>query len=90
MIDIYMPDFKYSDPETARRYSNAPDYPAVAAAALEEMKWQVGATIVKDGAMKRGVLVRHLVLPSNVRNSIGVLDALKDILDTAMRANSPR
>ena len=81
LIDIYMPDFKYSDPEIARRYSNAPDYPSVAAAALEEMKRQVGATVVKGGAMKRGVLVRHLVLPSNVRNSIGVLDALKDILD---------
>ena len=81
LIDIYMPDFKYSDTEIARRYSNAPDYPSVAVAALEEMKRQVGATVVTGGAMKRGVLVRHLVLPSNVRNSIGVLDALKDILD---------
>ena len=81
LIDIYMPDFKYSDPRAAARYSGAPDYAPVAVSALEEMKRQVGRTIVRDGAMKRGLLVRHLVLPSNVRNSIGVLDILKGVLD---------
>lgn len=80
LIDIYMPDFKYSDPAVAARYSNAPDYPEVALRALKAMKAQVGDTVVKDGVMERGVLVRHLVLPSCVRNSIGVLDMLKDVL----------
>lgn len=81
LIDIYMPDFKYSDSAAATRYSNAPDYPAVAVKALKEMKRQVGATLVENGAMKQGVLVRHLVLPGGVRNSLGVLDILKNILD---------
>ncbi len=81
LVDIYMPDFKYSDPQVARRYSAAPDYPQVAEASLRAMKAQAGRTTVKDGAMTRGVLVRHLVLPSNVPNSLGVLDALADILD---------
>lgn len=64
LIDIYLPDYKYADPELAARLSGARDYPAVAAAALREMYRQVGGTVLnEDGQMRKGMLVRHLVLP---------------------------
>jgi putative pyruvate formate lyase activating enzyme len=64
VIDIYMPDFKYADPLHARRLSGVPDYPEVARAALREMHRQVGdLEIGGDGVARRGLLVRHLVLP---------------------------
>lgn len=82
LVDIYMPDFKYSDKELAARYSNAPDYPEVAARAIEEMKRQVKQTVTgKDGLMKKGLLVRHLVLPSAVKNSKDALDTLAGLID---------
>lgn len=82
LVDVYLPDFKYSDPALAARYSNAPDYPDVAVKALAEMKRQVGETVTgEDGLMKRGLLVRHLVLPGGVSNSKGVLDCLVGLID---------
>lgn len=82
LVDIYMPDFKYSDKEIAARYSNAPDYPVVAVKAIEEMKRQTGETVVgNDGLMKKGIIVRHLVLPGAVANSKGVMDSLSEIID---------
>lgn len=82
LVDIYMPDFKYSDKEIAARYSNAPDYPVVAIKAIEEMKRQTGETVVgNDGLMKKGIIVRHLVLPGAVANSKGVMDILSEIID---------
>jgi putative pyruvate formate lyase activating enzyme len=67
IIDIYMPDFKYADPETAFRYSHAEDYPAVAKTALKEMHRQVGDLIMdKEGIAMRGLLVRHLVFPEGL------------------------
>lgn len=73
-IDIYMPDFKYSDGNLAKTLSDAADYPEVAKAAILEMFRQVGPAVVEDGRMKRGVILRHLVLPGQVENSLGVLD----------------
>lgn len=82
LVDVYMPDFKYSDSAVAARYSFAPDYPEVAIKAVEEMKRQVKETVIgEDGLMKKGILVRHLVLPGAVANSKGVLDTLAGILD---------
>lgn len=67
IIDIYMPDFKYSDPEVALKYSKAKNYPAVAKAAIKEMHRQVGDLIIdKRGIALRGLLVRHLVLPGGL------------------------
>lgn len=74
LVDIYLPDFKYSDPELAKKLSAAPDYPQAAAAAIAEMYRQTGKFVVEDGEMKRGVLVRHLVLPGQIDNSLGVID----------------
>jgi len=73
-VDIYMPDAKYWDPEQARRYSNAPDYPDVMRAALKEMHRQVGDLEVVGGVARRGLLIRHLVMPGNVAGSMEVLD----------------
>lgn len=67
LIDIYMPDDKYLDSETAEAYSHAPDYPEVAEAAIREMYRQTGPVQLDDnGLMRRGVLVRHLVLPEHI------------------------
>ena len=73
-IDVYLPDFKYSDDVLAKRLSSAPDYFETASAAILEMYRQVGKPVLEDDEMKRGVLVRHLVLPGCVDNSLGVLD----------------
>ena len=74
LVDVYLPDMKYSDPALAKTLSAAPDYPEVAAAAIEEMYRQVGPAQIEDDVMQRGMIVRHLVLPGCVDNSLGVLD----------------
>ncbi len=67
VIDIYMPDFKFWDPEVAGRLCDAPDYPEIARQALKEMHRQVGDLVLDDnGVARRGLLVRHLVLPDNL------------------------
>ena len=77
LIDIYLPDYKYADPELAARLSGARDYPAVAAAALREMYRQVGGTeLNEDGQMRKGMLVRHLVLPGYLSNTLAALDTI--------------
>ena len=73
-IDVYLPDFKYSDNALAKKLSSAPDYFETAYAAILEMYRQVGKPVIEGDEMKRGVLVRHLVLPGCVDNSLGVLD----------------
>ena len=67
LIDVYLPDFKYSDNALAKRLSSAPDYFEVASAAIEK------------GKMIRGVLVRHLVLPGHLDNTFGVLERLAEL-----------
>jgi putative pyruvate formate lyase activating enzyme len=68
IVDIYLADFKYADPCMAERYSRgARDYPEVAAAAIAEMRRQVGdLTIGANGVARRGLMIRHLVLPDNI------------------------
>lgn len=80
-IDVYLPDFKYSDPRLAARYSHAPDYPDRALDALQEMYRQKGSSLITDeeGLAVSGIIVRHLVLPGCIENSIGVLDTLADV-----------
>ena len=81
-IDIYLPDFKYSDKALAKRYSNAGDYPEVAGAALKEMYNQKGSSLPTDddGLAFRGLIVRHLVLPGQVENSTKCLEWLAENL----------
>ena len=79
LVQVYMPDFKYSDPEAARRYSAAADYPAVAADAVREMVRQVGPYVLdEEGLMKSGVLLRHLILPGRTEDARDVIDFAAD------------
>lgn len=77
LVDIYLPDLKYLEADLAGKYSHAKDYPEVAMKALEEMVHQVGTPEFDErGMMKKGVIVRHLLLPGHVRNSKKVLEYL--------------
>ena len=73
-VDVYMPDAKFWRPETARRFSSAPDYPEVMRAALKEMQRQVGDLEIRDGVAVRGLLIRHLVMPGHTDESLAILD----------------
>ena len=82
LVDIYLPDFKYSDDALAIKYSSAPNYVNTASAAIKEMIFQAGTPVIdEDGMMKKGVIVRHLILPSHTKNSLGVLDIIKRSYD---------
>ncbi|GHT36997.1 radical SAM protein [Endomicrobiia bacterium] len=75
IIDIYLPDMKYSNNETAFKYSGIKNYVEVNQAAIKEMKRQVGDLIVdSNGVAKKGIIVRHLVLPKNIENTKKVLE----------------
>jgi putative pyruvate formate lyase activating enzyme len=77
VVDIYMPDMKYGDPETARKYSHTPDYVRANRAAVREMHAQVGdLRLNADGIAERGLLVRHLVLPDGVSGTQQVMQFL--------------
>lgn len=91
LVDVYLPDFKYMDSSLALKYSHAEDYPEVAKSALNEMVRQTGSPCmysdedelvqsgyVEDGVMKRGVIVRHLVLPGCTNDSKAVIGYLYD------------
>ncbi len=83
LVDIYLPDFKYASGELAAKYSHAPDYPAVAETAIVEMYRQVGKyrySPDEPALLARGLVVRHLVLPSHRADSIAVLRRLSEIL----------
>jgi len=70
IIDIYLPDIKYSEDKKAVRYSSAPDYTAVSRQAIKEMFRQTGELMLDaDEIAQRGVIVRHLILPENVAGS---------------------
>ena len=77
LIDIYLPDFKYYD-NNLGKYSNVSNYYDIATKAIEEMYRQVGKPVIKKGIMKRGVIVRHLVLPSHIDDSKRVIKYLFD------------
>ena len=79
LVDIYLPDFKYSDDELALKYSGIKNYSIKAEAAIKEMKNQVGNLKIKNGVAQSGLIVRHLVLPNNLKNSFGVLDKITSI-----------
>jgi putative pyruvate formate lyase activating enzyme len=82
IVDIYLPDFKYSDGKMASRYSSgAESYPRVTRNALLEMQRQVGAAIPeKDGLMHRGLMIRHLVMPNRVSGSKEVISWIAENL----------
>lgn len=77
-VDIYLPDFKYWEPETAQNYSHAPDYPEFAKAAIAEMVRQTGAPVFEGDMLKRGTVVRHLLLPGHVREAKQIISYLHE------------
>jgi putative pyruvate formate lyase activating enzyme len=76
LVEIYMPDFKFARRRSADRYCRAPDYPDRAREALREMHRQVGDLSVEGGVARRGLLVRHLVMPGHAAETREVLDFL--------------
>lgn len=80
-VQIYMPDFKYSDPILAKKYSAAENYPQIAAAAITEMYRQTGPYVMdNNGILQKGVLVRHLIMPNRPTNTKGVIDTITSLL----------
>lgn len=79
-IDIYLPDFKYSNNMLGERYSKVNDYSSVVQAALKEMRRQVKDSFDESGIMKTGVIIRHMILPNNTKNSKDVIKWIKDNL----------
>ena len=74
-VDVYLPDLKYLRSETAARYSDAPDYPEAACAAILEMYRQTGPCVYDgDGLLRRGVIIRHLILPGRLSETKEVMD----------------
>lgn len=95
-IQCWLPDLKYADEKLAKRYSDAPDYFEKASAAIEQMVRQTGPyEIGADGILKKGVLIRHLILPGQVENTKAVLRyvaetfAPGDVLFSLMRQYVP-
>lgn len=81
-IDIYLPDLKYYDNDLAFKYSGVKNYFENATEAIKEMYNQVGTPVLdENGIMKKGVIIRHLVLPNNLQNSKDVLKWINDNID---------
>jgi putative pyruvate formate lyase activating enzyme len=80
-IDIYLPDYKYSDNKLALKFSKVADYQQTALSAIQEMYRQKGSTLVmhEKGYAEKGLIIRHLVLPGNIDNSLNVLRDIADI-----------
>ena len=79
LVDIYLADFKYVTPEIAQRFSHAVNYPSVALAALDEMVTQISSWEEDErGLLQKGIIVRHLVLPGQIEESLRVLKVLHE------------
>jgi putative pyruvate formate lyase activating enzyme len=79
LIDIYLPDFKYADDTLAVKYSCAPGYSRVAEKAIREMYRQVGQLKIKNGIAQKGLIIRHLIIPGHINNSLVVMEKIADI-----------
>lgn len=81
-IDIYLPDLKYYDDDLAFKYSGVKNYFENATSAIKEMYNQVGSPVLdENGMMKKGLIIRHLILPNNLQNSKDVLKWINDNID---------
>ena len=96
LVQVYLPDLKYLDGALSAKLSAAPDYPEVAAAAVQEMFRQTGPfQMDEDGMLQKGVLIRHLILPGQTDNSKRVIDwvsgrfAPEDVLFSLMSQYTP-
>lgn len=88
IIDIYMPDFKFWDPDLSKTYCHASDYPQVARNAIREMYNQVGDLKVnKDGIAFSGLIIRHLVMPGNLDGMVHILKFIKEKISSRTHVN---
>ena len=94
LVDIYLPDFKYMDNEIAKKYSFASDYSVIAQKAIAEMLRQQKEVVIENGLIKKGVIIRHLVLPGHRDDSIAVIKCIAQNFPTAkislMRQYTPQ
>ena len=82
-VDIYLPDLKYYYDDLAKKYSKVDNYFEIATKAIQEMYRQVGMPVLDDnGVMKKGLMIRHLILPNEVQNSKKVLKWIKENIDS--------
>ena len=87
-IDIYLPDLKYYDNKLGKKYSNVDNYFEIATKAIKEMYNQVGIPCFDNcGMLKKGIMIRHLILPNNIENSKNVLKWIKDNIDERVYIN---
>jgi putative pyruvate formate lyase activating enzyme len=79
-VDVYLPDFKYTDSMLSKKHSQAANYPEIAQRALKEMYRQKGSSLLtdKENIAERGIIIRHLVLPGYVENSLRALDFIAE------------
>ncbi|MBQ6831386.1 MAG: 4Fe-4S cluster-binding domain-containing protein [Oscillospiraceae bacterium] len=95
LVDIWLPDLKYADSALARQLSGAGDYFQAATKAITQMVQQTGPAVWQDGKLQKGVLIRHLILPGQVENSLKVLDWIGEhfapgqVLVSLMRQYTP-
>ena len=95
LVDVYLPDMKYADNKLAAELSCAPDYFETAAAAIQEMYRQTGGAVIENGVLRRGVLIRHLVLPGHLEHTLHVIEwvaeefSKKDVLFSLMSQYTP-
>lgn len=76
LVDIYLPDLKFKSDKLSQRYSNAPDYFEKAVIAIEEMVRQTKKTVFEGGMMKRGTIVRHMIMPGQTKDSKEIVNYL--------------
>lgn len=82
LIDVYLPDLKYSDDKLGFKYSNVKDYFEIASEAIKEMERQVGKPKFNEkGMIQKGLIVRHLIMPNHIENTKNVLKWFKENLD---------
>ena len=95
LVDIYLPDMKYMNPVLSKQLSGAADYPYIARNAIKEMVRQTGPIVWDGERVKRGTIIRHLILPGHIENSLRVLDWIGDtfrpgeVLVSLMRQYTP-
>jgi len=85
-IDVFLPDFKYMDASLASRLSDAPDYPEIALASIREMYRLKSSSLIinKEGQAESGLIIRHLVIPGQVNNSLAILRTIAEKISTGV------
>jgi putative pyruvate formate lyase activating enzyme len=87
IFDIYMPDIKYSNKESAKKFSHALDYWEVVKEAVSQMHRQAGDLVIEGGVAKQGLLIRHLVLPNQLAGSFEILDFIRNEISADTHVN---